>query len=88
MTYQTLTEELQARGVRLQEAKGGLIVSPVSALTPGMREAVREYKPLLLSQLCPDETLPDEIYIPASISNDLESIEACIDAQRLDRRAA
>ena len=88
MTYEALTEELRARGISLQAANGGLVISPASALTPEMRVAVRDYKPLLLSQLCPDETLPDEIYVPVSVPNDVESIAACIDAQRLDQRAA
>jgi hypothetical protein len=35
----------------------------------------------------PDETLPDEIYIPASVLNTIEAITRCIEAQRIEKAA-
>jgi hypothetical protein len=31
----------------------------------------------------PEDTLPDEIYIPSDCPNDVESIQTCIDCQRI-----
>lgn len=35
----------------------------------------------------PDETLPDEIYIPASLPNTIEAITRCIEPQRREKAA-
>lgn len=84
-----LFADLSRRGVVLELSAGRLRYrAPQGALTTELREAMKAHKDALLSLLTPDETLPDEIYIPASIPNDLESIATRIDLQRHDRRAA
>jgi hypothetical protein len=87
----TMTEALLVvtrRGVRLvingdelraQGKKG--------AVSAALRQGLAEHKTAIIEALgngtFPDDTLPDEIVIPASVPNTIEAIKACVDAQRV-----
>lgn len=89
MTAELLFINLYRRGVVLQLASGDLCCyAPRGIVTAELRDEIKAQKPALVALLTPDETLPDEIHIPASIPDDEAAIRACIDAQRTDRRAA
>jgi hypothetical protein len=82
MTFQTLIGELKQHGLAVGESGGNLSVTPASRLTDEMRTAIRAYKPILITMLRPDETLPDELVILPSCLNTEVAIKACIDSQR------
>lgn len=66
-------------------AEGGALKyrGPKEAMTPEVRQAIGEHKAQILTDLQWAECLPDEIYIPASVPNDEESIAVCIEGQCL-----
>jgi hypothetical protein len=76
-----LVESLRARGVALEIREGKLKCR--GALTSEDRNALVECAPFLEAILIPDLTLPDDLFIPADCPNDLVSIAACIDSQRI-----
>lgn len=89
MTGEELFVGLYGRGVRLDLTPAGLRYrAPKGVLTSELRAALRDHKAGLVAFLTPDETLPDEIIIPASCPNDEEAIKACVDRQRKGRVAA
>ncbi len=65
---------------------------PKGSVNDALKEGLTEHKAAILEALgdgvFPDETLPDEIVIPAHVPNDVEALCACIDAQRVERRVA
>lgn len=64
-------------------AEGGQLkyCGPKEALTPEARRAISEHKEQIIADLEWAKALPDEIYIPASVPNDAESIAVCIESQ-------
>jgi len=56
------------------------------AVNDALRQGLAEHKQAIIEALgdgvFPDETLPDEIVIPASVPNTARAIKSCIDAQR------
>ncbi len=65
---------------------------PKGSVSEALKEGLTEHKAAIIEALgdglFPDETLPDEIIIPASDPNTIEAIRACIDAQRVKESAA
>jgi hypothetical protein len=61
---------------------------PQTALTPDLRRAISEHKAQIIADIEWAETLPNEIFIPASVPNDEESIAVCVEGQCLTRKAA
>jgi len=65
---------------------------PKGSVSEALREGLTEHKAAIIEALgdgvFPDDTLPDEIVIPARVPNDIEAIRACIDAKRKERQAA
>lgn len=62
MTVTALLSELERRGVRLQTDGSRVGFSPAGAVTPDLRQAIREHKPALLKLLSPptgDSTFDD-----------------------------
>ncbi len=56
------------------------------AINDALRQGLAEHKQAIIAALgdgvFPDETLPDQIVIPASVPNTARAIKSCIDAQR------
>jgi TubC N-terminal docking domain len=89
MTAETLLIDLHQRGIRLILASDGLRCrAPRGVVTTELHDTIKAQKPALVALLTPDATLPDEILIPTTIPNNIVSISACIDAQRINRRVA
>ncbi len=65
---------------------------PKGSVSEALREGLTEHRAAIIEALgdgvFPDEMLPDEIIIPAHVSNDAAAIRACIDAQRGGQKAA
>jgi hypothetical protein len=81
------------RGVRLVITNGEIRARGAKgAVNEVLREGLIQHKQAIIENLgdgeFPDETLPDEIFIPANVPNDEESIAVCIEGQCLTRRAA
>lgn len=72
---------MRRRGVLLQLNQGKLRCA--GAITANERALLVEYGQIVAAILNPDLALPDDLFIPADCPNDLESIAACIDAQRV-----
>ena len=92
MSALELLATLYSRNVRLNICGGEIrIHAPKGAVTPDLKEQLAAHKAAIMEALGEgtflDETLPDEIIIPAQVPNTAEAIKACIDAQRV-RRAA
>lgn len=81
----TLVAALRGRGVTLQIQGGKLRCR--GEVTAGERKMLAEYAPIVQAILSPDETLPDDLFIPADCPMTTASIKACIDSQRV-RKAA
>lgn len=66
-------------------AEGGAVKyrGPKETLTPEVRQTINEHKAQMLADLEWAAMLPDEIYIPASVPNDEETIAICIEGQCL-----
>jgi hypothetical protein len=81
-----------ARGVRLciqggqlrAQGKPGAVSEP---LKQGLATHKQQIIDLFGDGVWPDETLPDEIIIPASVPNTERAIKTCIDAQRRPQAA-
>jgi len=65
---------------------------PKGSVSEALREGLIEHKSAIIEVLgdgvFPDDTLPDEIVIPARVPNNIEAIRACLDAQRKANEAA
>lgn len=57
-------------------------------ITVDEKRLISDHAQIVAAILNPDETLPDALSIPASVPNDLASIEGCIDSQRVRKAAA
>ncbi len=84
MNLENLLAHVYAAGGRFT-SEGGAVKyrGPKEALTSEIRQAINEHKAQILADLEWGESLPDEIYIPASVPNDEESIAVCIEGQCL-----
>ncbi len=87
-----LIAELYRVGVRLIISGDEVRVrAPRGVITEALRQRLVKYKGEVIEALgdgtFPDTTLPDEIYISAGVPNTDEAVRACIDAQRVGRRA-
>jgi len=71
---------LQKRGVVLELVSGKLRCR--GSLTADERNKVSANAQIIAAILNPDLTLPDEIYIPASVQNNVIEIEKYINSQR------
>jgi hypothetical protein len=87
MSFDDIFNVCRARGVRLvitgdvlraQGRKGAVS----DALKRGLAEHKQRIVEMFGDGTWLDETLPDEIFIPASVPNTLDTIRACIDGQR------
>lgn len=79
-----LLMSLWSRGVKLSVCEGKLQCRAPRGvtLTEAEKRLLVEYAPFIEAMLYPDESLPDEVTIPASVPNNVIDIQACIDAQR------
>lgn len=80
-TIRRVVASLRARGVLLELEHGKLRCR--GAITPSDRSLLIEYAQIVAAILNPDPTLPDDLFIPADCPNDLASIAACINSQRI-----
>ena len=88
MTLEDVFNVCRARGVHLvvtgkqMRARGRR-----GAVNDALKNALAVHKQTIVDAygdgIWPDESLPDEIYIPASTPNTIEAIRACMNAQRL-----
>lgn len=57
------------------------------AVNDALRNGLAEHKNALIEAygdgIWPDETLPDEIVVPAQVPNEVQAIRVCIDSQRV-----
>ncbi len=82
MDLETLLAQVYVAGGRFIAESGQLRYrGPKEAMTPDVRQAINEHKAQILADLEWSEYLPDEIFIPASLPNDEESIAICIEGQ-------
>lgn len=92
MTIHEVFNVCRARGVRLviqggqlrAQGRPGAVHEP---LQRGLVEHKQEIIEAFGDGVWPDETLPDEIIIPAATPNTESVIRACIDAQRRPQAA-
>ncbi len=72
--FRPMPDELRAKG-----RKG--------AVNDALRNGLAEHKNALIEAygdgIWPDETLPDEIVVPAQVPNEVQAIRVCIDSQRV-----
>lgn len=57
--------------------------SPRGTVTSEVAQLLVDHAPIVVAILHPDITLPDALIIPHETPNDVASLTACIDAQRL-----
>jgi hypothetical protein len=82
-----------ARGVRLVITGDELRAQGrKGAVNDALRNGLVEHKRAIIEAygdgIWPDETLPNEIVIPAHVPNETQAIRSCIDAQRVKESAA
>ncbi len=92
MTFNDVFKVCAARGVRLVITGGELRAQGrKGAVSDALRKGLAEHKAAIVEAygdgIWPDENLPDEIVIPASVPNTVEAIRARIDAQRVKAAA-
>ncbi len=88
MDLENLLAQVYAAGGRfIAEGCAAKYRGPKEALTPEVRQAINEHKAQILADLEWAESLPDEIYIPASVPNTIEAITHGIEAQRREQAA-
>ncbi len=88
MTFDDVFNVAAARGVRLVSVGNQLRAQGrKGAVSDALRSGLTEHKSAIIEALAggvfPDDSLPDELVIPAHIPNELQAIRACIDAQRV-----
>jgi hypothetical protein len=93
MTLDDVFKVCAARGVRIVISGDVLRArGPRGAVNDALKHGLAKHKQAIIGLLgdseLPDETLPDEIYVPAQIPNVVEAIRACINAQRRERQVA
>ncbi len=93
MTFSDVFNVCAARGVRLVITGDQLRAQGrKGAINDALRNGLAEHKAAIIEAygdgIWPDETLPDEIVIPAHIPNEIQAIRSCIDAQRVKEVAA
>jgi len=92
MTFDEVFNVCRARGVRLVIQGGQLRAQgKPGAVNEPLQRALAEHKQQIIESfgdgIWPDETLPDEIIIPAGTPNNERTIKAWIDAQRRPQAA-
>ena len=83
-----LVMALWSRGVKLAVREGKIQCRAPRGvvLTEFEKQMLVAYAPFIEAMLNPDESLPDELRIPASVPNNVIDIQSCIDAQRVCAR--
>jgi hypothetical protein len=87
MSFDDVFNVCLERGVRLVITGDSLRAQGrKGAVNDALKRGLAEHRQRIIATfgdgIWPDETLPVEIIIPASVPNALETIRACIDAQR------
>lgn len=84
-----LVMSLRSRGVSLDVRDGKLQcrASRGINLSESEKQFIADNAPLIEALLNPEETLPNEVAIPASVPNNVIDIQACIYAQRVQGRS-
>ncbi len=93
MTLSDVFNVCAVRGVRLVITGDGLRAKGrKGAVNDALRNGLAEHKNALIEAygdgIWPDETLPDEIVVPAQVPNEVQAIRVCIDSQRVREAVA
>ncbi len=93
MTFSDVFNVCAARGVRLVITGDQLRAQGrKGAINDALRNGLAEHKAAIIEAygdgIWPDETLPDEIVIPAHVPNEVQAIRVCIDSQRVREAVA
>ena len=86
-TIAQFVAELRNRGVVIEVKHGTLRwCARRRSLTCDVARLVADQAALAIAAINPDAALPDVLVIPRETANDIASLTACIDAQRLGER--